>query len=317
MISGPMPSPRATVMGTASATCPPFPESLVGIGPRAGECGTLSSTADALRSSRSRRARARRAPREGPRITVVTGAGVSAASRDPDLPRPGRPLEDSRPEELATRRGLRPGPAARLGVVRVAPRARGEGPSQPGPRGARGLEPALPGLPSRDAERRRPARARGDAERDALPRLALDARVPAARARGAPDAGAEDGRPRASSRRAARTAAASRAPASSGSARRSRPGRCARPPRRSTATSSSPSGPRRSSIPRRACSTRQAPAAPSPSRSTRTPRRRRAASTWSSRARPRRFSTASSGSFSRRLTLGSRRMPRATLPGRE
>ena len=173
MISGPMPSPRATVMGTVSATCPPN-RSPTGLPPPRRRARNLIIDAWARIRGR-RRARAGRAARAGSR--------GSRSSPEPESPRraesrrsagPGGLWKIHRPEELATPEAFDRDPLfvwewyawRRELVAKRAP--------EPRSRGARGLEPALSGLPPRHAERRRPARARRDAERHALPRFALE-----------------------------------------------------------------------------------------------------------------------------------------------
>ena len=112
--------------------------------------------------------------RAGGRDHGADGSRRLGGERDPDVSRPRRPLEQLPARGARHARGLRARPAARLGVVRVAPAARGRSGAQPRPRGPRRLEPAVSGLHARHAERRRPARARR-ARRNviALPRLAL------------------------------------------------------------------------------------------------------------------------------------------------
>jgi NAD-dependent deacetylase len=86
-------------MGTTSAK---LSSESSGSAPRAGECETLSSTpmaSDAFDAG-LRALAARLAKR--PRITVMTGAGVSAASGVPTFRGAGGLWKDFRPEELAT-----------------------------------------------------------------------------------------------------------------------------------------------------------------------------------------------------------------------
>ena len=82
MISGPMPSPRATVMGTGFA----IGAQLIIV---------AVSLDDGIRELAQRL-------RSKPRVTVVTGAGVSAASGIPTFRGPGGLWRNFRPEELAT-----------------------------------------------------------------------------------------------------------------------------------------------------------------------------------------------------------------------
>lgn len=97
MISGPMPSPRATVIGTgfdmmvfvsvsASGWAPEGPEIII-------EPAMEPDDAIALLAGRVAAAR---------RLTVLTGAGVSAASGVPTFRGPGGLWRSFRPEDLAT-----------------------------------------------------------------------------------------------------------------------------------------------------------------------------------------------------------------------
>ena len=139
MISGPMPSPRATVMGTGFA----MGAQLIIV---------AVSLDDGIREL-VRRLRSK------PRVTVVTGAGVSAASGVPTFrggtasdrhfltdqdcvttcqagvaygrgsawwtaPRSRRSLAEFQTQATRDARGVRPGPAPGVGVVRVAAGAR-------------------------------------------------------------------------------------------------------------------------------------------------------------------------------------------------
>ena len=206
--------------------------------PRAGERGTLSSDADGSDPPEDAvRALADRLRAGSPRITVVTGAGVSAASGVPTFRGPGGLWRVAPARGARDARSLRARPAARVGVVRVAPaswwpKARPTAPTRCWRPGAGGIRRFTLVTQNVDGLHERA----GTRERHALPRLALGAGVPGP----LPGLGARrDGstrRPSGARLRAARTAAASRAPACLVRRADPAPRRSARRPRRSTAT---------------------------------------------------------------------------------
>jgi hypothetical protein len=150
-----MPSPRATVMGVSFAISP---ISAAGLPEPAGEPETLSSSLVAFGGDPKVGGSAARG-RTGHRRD---GRRRFGGERRADVSRPGGLWRNYRPEE-STPEAFARDPNLVWECTRGGGTSSRARPNRA--RGARGMEPAVPALHARDAERRRPPRARRDRER--------------------------------------------------------------------------------------------------------------------------------------------------------